>query len=167
MTDAITTERLLLRRFRDDDEAVVATALQDIDIARMIPAMPWPYGAEEARVFITRTAPNDPSIYAVEHEGKLVGTIGVGEQLGYWFMLSAWGQGFATEASRSVLATRFRSDQSPLRSGHRIGNDRSRRVLQKLGFRDTGQRQAFCNAEGADVAMQDMELTFADWEARQ
>ncbi|MFD1159406.1 GNAT family N-acetyltransferase [Roseovarius aestuarii] len=166
MTDQIKTERLLLRRFREDDIVAISATLQDRGIARMIPTMPWPYQESDAREFVTKTAPALRATYAAELDGALVGAVGINGQLGYWFMRSAWGRGFATEASQALLKIRFEKDQSPMRSGHRLENKRSRRVLTKLGFRDTVQRQAFCHAEAANVAMQDMELTFADWEAQ-
>jgi RimJ/RimL family protein N-acetyltransferase len=64
--------------------------------------------------------------------------------LGYAFGRDYWGRGYATEASRSVLAEAF----GPLDLDHvvaitREANARSRNVLTKLGFRLDGCRHVW------------------------
>jgi len=64
--------------------------------------------------------------------------------LGYAFGRTYWGRGFATEASRSVLAEAF----GPLALEHvvaitREANKGSRKVLTKLGFRLDGVRHVW------------------------
>lgn len=60
-------------------------------------------------------------------------------ELGYWFAREAWGKGYATEASRAILAFGF--DQLKL---HRIWgkcherNPASARVMEKLGMSREG-----------------------------
>ncbi len=165
MTDAIRTERLTLRRFLQADVPAVVSALQDRDVARMLPLLPWPYTAQDALEFITGPAAATPLCYAVAHENRLVGCVGITDHLGYWLGRAGWGQGFATEAARAVLDLHFAADHTPLRSGHRPENAASRRVLLKLGFRDTVPKTVFCNAEGHEVTIQQMELTHAAWKA--
>lgn len=167
MTDVIKTERLVLRRFRESDIGVVTSALQDIEMVRMIPSMPWPYTEHDAVTFVRDTAQNDPSVFAIERDGDLHGAVGVNGQLGYWIARNFWGNGFATEASHAVLKRRFRLDKSHVKSSHRVENTRSRQVLTKLGFQDTAVSERFCNAEASTVVMQDMELTHTSWQAFQ
>lgn len=165
MSDTITTDRLTLRRFAVADIAAVTTALQDIDIVRMLPRMPWPYTEQDAERFITQVAPSEPSTFVIEINNSLVGSVSANEQLGYWLVRTAWGQGYATEASRAVLKLRFDQGVQDVPSGHRLGNHQSRNVLTKLGFRDTQTRDVFNNAEHTTVTLQDMILTRQDWEA--
>ncbi len=164
MTDILQTERLTLRRLEARDAAPITEALQEIDVVRWIPRMPWPYTQADAETFIHEVAAREDLTYGIEHAGKLVGSVSGERQLGYWLAKDAWGQGFATEASRAVLAKRFAQDDTPVPSGHRVGNARSRHVLTKLGFRDTVTRTLFCTADGRDVTLQDMELTKSRWQ---
>ncbi|MEM8804304.1 MAG: GNAT family N-acetyltransferase, partial [Pseudomonadota bacterium] len=93
--------------------------------------------------------------------------VGADERLGYWLARSAWCKGFASEAARALIDYRFERDQTPLRSGHRVDNPGSRKVLVKLGFRDTAQKTVHSFGEGTTVTLQVMELTYANWEAIQ
>ncbi|MEM8775547.1 MAG: GNAT family N-acetyltransferase, partial [Pseudomonadota bacterium] len=120
MSDVIKTERLVLRRFREDDIPAITAALQDRDIARMMPQMSWPYTEADAEVFVRETAPTKPLGFAIEYERALIGAVGADERLGYWLARSAWCKGFASEAARALIDYRFERDQTPLRSGHRV-----------------------------------------------
>ncbi len=167
MTNVIETERLVLRRFRESDIGAVADAMQEREIVRMIPRIPWPYTTADAENYFAEVVPQEPESFAVEHNGALIGAMRAGRVLGYWLRKDAWGRGFATEAARAAVGARFAKDIESLRSGHRLGNERSRRVLRKLGFRDTGQHMSFCNVDQTPVTLQDMELSWADWQALQ
>lgn len=56
-------------------------------------------------------------------------------ELGYTFLRSHWGMGYATEAARAVLARAFETLRLPrVISLIRVGNEASFRVSRKLGF---------------------------------
>jgi [ribosomal protein S5]-alanine N-acetyltransferase len=60
-------------------------------------------------------------------------------ELGFHLRPEYWGQGFATEASRAVIRYAFATALArALVAGHHPQNEASRRVLQRLGFRHTG-----------------------------
>ena len=164
-TTTFTTERLTLRPYRRRDVPVLTEALQDPAIASMLPALPFPYTRRDAEDFVTNVAPYEQTSFVLEHHGVLIGSVSAHNQLGYWLHPVVWGHGFATEAAHAVLALRFAEDQSPVPSGHRVGNERSRRVLLRLGFRDTARRNMHSNRDDESVTMQDMTLQHADWEA--
>ena len=74
-------------------------------------------------------------------DGKMMGGIGLRDfknkscQVGYWLGKKYWGNGFATEALKSILDFGF--DQLNLEeiyASYKIGNEGSKRVLMKCGF---------------------------------
>jgi RimJ/RimL family protein N-acetyltransferase len=77
---------------------------------------------------------------------QLVGTAGLGRrpdgavELGYWIARPYWGLGYATEAARAVLdIARDSLRLNTLVAGHFLDNPASGRVLEKVGFRPTGE----------------------------
>ena len=59
-------------------------------------------------------------------------------ELGFHLRADHWGQGYATEAARAVIARAFTTvGTASLIAGHHPQNDASRRTLQRLGFRFT------------------------------
>ncbi len=65
-------------------------------------------------------------------------------EIGYYLKRSAWGSGFATEASRRVLQFAFEEAQLPeVVATFDRGNLSSRRVLEKVGFKDHGTMRCY------------------------
>ena len=59
ISPVIETRRLTLRSPEDRDVARIATLAADYNIARMSLRMPHPYGIDDARGFLVRTASQD------------------------------------------------------------------------------------------------------------
>lgn len=118
---SLETERLILRRLRDDDlEALVAY--------RSLPEVAWmqmweSYDAAKGREMIEECKTLEPFTpanwfqFAVEHKatGKLIGDlyfkmdeVGKQAELGYTFDPRFQGQGLATEAARGLLEHAFK-----------------------------------------------------------
>jgi RimJ/RimL family protein N-acetyltransferase len=163
MTDTITTQRLVLRRFSDADAPVIAAVMQHSEVVEKLLWVPSPYGEDDAHAFITDIAQPDPGTFAIEQNGTLIGSISVGARLGYWIAPEAWGQGFAQEAARAVLDWHFAQSDAPVAAGIVEDNPKSHRVLEKLGFRDGETRQEYSAALGRDVSFHDMTLTADMW----
>ena len=134
----ITTERLTLRPFEEADLNALHRIWSD-------PATIW-WGAltsiDESRRLLARAIAN--GWIAVAHEGFVIGDVFIRAskhdaealELGYHFISSEWGKGFATEACRAVLATvSAQRVQAPIVPA----NFRSRRVATKLGMAVVGQ----------------------------
>ncbi|WP_170330420.1 GNAT family N-acetyltransferase [Ruegeria arenilitoris] len=166
MTEEIKTERLVLRRFRREDSSRLVTLLNDLEVARWLTVVPHPYEDTHSAEFIDTMA-NEHDAFAITKDDTLVGCISTGSQLGYWVEKGSWGQGFVTEACRAMIARFFRSDRSELTSGYHLGNERSKSVLTKLGFKPDGQHAATVRSTNEDVTIQDVLLTRRDWEAQQ
>jgi len=146
------TSRLLLRPFTLADAPEVARLAGDPLIADTTANLPHPYEEKHAREWIAthaeRFAEGTLANYAVtdREDGTLYGTVGIvvdpdhdrGE-LGYWTGVPYWGRGYATEASRALLAYVF-SERGLNRvlARHLTRNPASGRVMEKLGMRREG-----------------------------
>jgi ribosomal-protein-serine acetyltransferase len=74
--------------------------------------------------------------------------LGVGE-VGYWLRTDVTGQGYATEAARATIEFGFEAlalDRIELRAG--VGNERSWRLAERLGFRREGTLREAGKAAG-------------------
>ncbi|VTR91819.1 gcn5 family n-acetyltransferase : Acetyltransferase (GNAT) domain protein OS=Bacteriovorax sp. BAL6_X GN=M902_0378 PE=4 SV=1: Acetyltransf_3 [Gemmata massiliana] len=149
----LTTERLTLRAFTEDDAqplfeharnpnvarftlwdahrtvADTMLFLRDYAVLRYLEGMPEPYAI---------TVPPDPhpiGACGCFWAAKLHQTM----ELGYWIAEPFWGKGYVVEACRAVLDHVF-AEHEPERVQARVidGNTASERVLTKLGFRHEG-----------------------------
>lgn len=146
----LTTARLVLRDFREDDWASVHEYASDLDVVRY---MPWgPNSEDQTRAFIERALtaqseePRTKFEFAVtlKESGRLIGGCGIrmasardrSADMGYCLRRDVWGQGYATEAAGAVLGFGF-----DVLNRHRIfatcdtENLASAGVLEKLGMR--------------------------------
>ena len=142
------TERLLLRPGWAEDAPALAAAIASEAIVRNLATAPWPYGLRDAEAFLA--SPRDPvlpSFLIFERTAGapvLVGSCGLGRrpsgaiELGYWIAREHWNRGIATEASLALLdiATALRIER--LEASYFVDNPASGRVLEKLGFVQTG-----------------------------
>ena len=144
------------------DAGELCQLANDLGVAGMLTAMPYPYGPKDAEAFLSRTpdwrAPN----FAIEHrEFGFMGTIGFAEkqpgrlEVGYWLGRPFWGRGYATEALKAAL-TWMKSDwrRNVVWAGHFTDNKASAQVLVKAGFLYTGdvERHACAARGGEEVA---------------
>lgn len=146
----LTSARLTIRLFRAEDAPTLAAYRSDPDVARY---QGWstPFPVDEAtRMIAEMTDPAAPGWfqYAVEHNGAVIGDIGVNTHenlmqadLGYTFAAAHQGHGYATEAVHRILRHLFTD-----RGLHRVSaecdarNERSAKLLARLGFRQEGLR---------------------------
>jgi len=167
------TERLLLRPFRREDAEAVAAVAGNWDVARMLARVPHPYTRDMAEEWISSHALSwengEEYIFCIELDGQTAGSIGLRRsrkavyELGYWLDDRWWGKGLATEAVGRIVRFAF-GELGAVRlvSGHFADNPASGRVLQKCGFRYTGDSMQHCEARGGSVVHRDFELE-ADW----
>jgi ribosomal-protein-alanine N-acetyltransferase len=151
------TERLELREFTAADIADAHRMYTDPEVMRYVGHGPV-RGEAETRgmlaAYAAHQASHGFSFWAVvEHEtGALIGDAGlflsqgVGPEVevGYTFARESWGRGYATEAASACLAVAF----GQLAFDEVIAlvvpdNDRSQRVVAKLGMVQDGRRHAY------------------------
>ncbi|MBQ7321462.1 MAG: GNAT family N-acetyltransferase [Clostridia bacterium] len=139
------TKRLILRPWREDDAEDLFTYAGDPEVG---PPAGWqPHTSVENSREIIRTVLSAPETYAVclKETGKPIGSIGFHRndlaqaddeyELGYWIGKPFWGQGLIPEASREMLRYAFEDlGMRRIWCGYYDGNEKSRRVQEKLGF---------------------------------
>lgn len=152
--DALETDRLILRHRRADEAAIYRQLWMERD-PRVPPhrrISPEGRPTQEdfaAQIRAERQEPG-PGILAVERKGTtdVIGYCGLifhgnrspdEPELAYELLRAAHGRGYATEAGRAVVTWVSEAGYGRLWAGVRDWNVASRRVLEKLGFRETGQ----------------------------
>lgn len=155
------TPRLLLRPFVTDDADAIYTLQSNARVLRYWDAPPWT-DRSRADAFIAscRAMEEDGSgaRLAIEnHDGRFVGWCAMFRWnptfrslgIGYCFEEAAWGQGYATEATRAMLRWAYESlDLNRVEAELDTRNGPSARVLEKLGFVREGLRREDCIVSG-------------------
>jgi RimJ/RimL family protein N-acetyltransferase len=101
--------RLTYRPIDAQDASRIASLAGDWDIARMTSRIPHPYSLIDADNWIASIG-SDEFVRAVERDGQLIGAVGYIErdaeqaEIGYWIGKPWWGNGYATEAARTLVA---------------------------------------------------------------
>jgi RimJ/RimL family protein N-acetyltransferase len=150
----VETERLILRQWRDADRGPFAALNADPEVMRYFPA---PYTPDESNEAIDRQtkwiAERGWGLWAVEvrETGRFIGFVGLSVprhelpflpcvEIGWRLAKEAWGQGFASEAARASLAYGFDVLKlTEIVSFTALANGPSRRVMERIGMRDTGR----------------------------
>ena len=159
------TQRLILRRWEESDAQVLYKYASNPAVG---PIAGWPVhtSVENSRDII-REVLSAPETYAVvlKETGEPVGSIGLmlgkasnigipdteGE-IGYWIGVPYWGMGLIPEAVREILRYGFEElNLEKIWCGYFDGNEKSKRVQEKCGFRyhHTAENVP-CALEGVD-----------------
>lgn len=166
--DEIRTDRLRLRPYTASDRDAVVAGLNQIAVSRWLAKIPHPFTHDDLKLVGEDGASRWPKLAAIEHEGAVIGGIGGGETLGYWLVPEAHGRGLGFEAAWSMVDYSFRHLAiERIASGVFEGNPASARILEKLGFAETGKGEEMCTALGRELPHTTYALTRDAWEARQ
>ncbi len=172
------TERLILRPWADADAAVLYKYASD---PRVGPIAGWPvHTSEENSLEILRTVLAVPENYAVvlKSTGLPVGSIGAmftgagsapieadEAEIGYWIGVPYWGQGLIPEAVRRLLRRCFTDlARTGVWCGYYAGNEQSRRVQEKCGFKPHHVTKSKVTPMGDLRTEYFTYMTKADWE---
>lgn len=143
------TERLIMRRWRDDDRDPFAAMNADAEVMEHFPAL---LSREQSDGFVDRIEAefdvHGYGLWAIEvrKSGEFIGFTGLALQtfeapftpmveVGWRLAKAAWGHGYAIEAARQ--AVRYGFDEAGLDeivSMTTVGNTRSRKVMERLGM---------------------------------
>ncbi|HEX2622576.1 MAG TPA: GNAT family protein [Phototrophicaceae bacterium] len=144
------TERLVLRPVATRDAPNIQKLAGDFKVARNTLSMPYPYpdGAAESFVAWARDEllAGEAFTFGIILNDELIGCIGLHLQpqhkhaeMGYWLGVPYWGQGYASEAARTMMEFGFEMlDLNRIYAAHFTRNPASGRVMQKIGMRYEG-----------------------------
>jgi ribosomal-protein-alanine N-acetyltransferase len=147
----LATRRLVLRQVEVADATRVRVLAGDPDVALMTSNIPYPYEVGMATSWIATSADLMARglryAFALELPGD--GLVGVCSlqiepaegraELGYWVGKRWWGQGYATEGARAVVAFGFeRLGLRRIFAHHMAENPASGRVMAKIGMTREG-----------------------------
>ena len=149
----IETERLIVRVWREGD-------LLDLFEYASVPGVGemagWNHhkNLDESRVILNSFITHKKTLaLELKDSGKVIGSIGLeeldpdpvegekyGREIGYVLSKDYWGKGLMPEAVKAVADYCFKVlDFDYLTCGHFLHNDRSRRVVEKVGFSYFGE----------------------------
>ena len=140
----LTTDRLTLRGWRDDDLDAYAAITADPDVMRFMGGPldrmdTW----RQMAVFVGHWELRGHGLWVVERDGELIGRVGLirpegwpGLEVGWLLGREAWGHGYATEAARAAVDYAWRElGAEELISLIAPDNHPSARVAERLGMR--------------------------------
>lgn len=169
------TKRLLLRPFLETDAADLYEYAKD---PRVGPPAGWqPHKSVEESREIIRTVFSAPNVFAVVEKGsgKVVGSAGFvdrhrmelpgpDDEIGYALSPEFWGRGLIPEAVQELLRYGFEDlDLRTIWCGHYDFNNKSRRVVEKCGFRHILTERTWVEAMGEERTELHYALTQGEW----
>ncbi len=145
----LTSERLTLRPWRESDLPDFYEYARVDGVGQMAGWNPH-RNLEESRKILSHFI-EGKHIFALEYQGKVIGSLGIeeynegnypeladlqGRELGYVLSKDYWGRGLMPEAVQAVISYLFDTvDLDFIIVGHFDWNRQSRRVIEKCGFR--------------------------------
>lgn len=170
------TPRLILRDWTEDDAEDLYRYAADPEVG---PAAGWkPHENVEESRKIAEMFIREGDVWALEEKasGRVIGSLGLHKDekrpgvpgvkmVGYVLAKDSWGQGRMTEAVKEVMRYAFEEEElRMLTVYHFPWNDRSRRVIEKCGFRKEGSlRESFVRFDGTLMDEVCYSLTVEEW----
>lgn len=176
--ERLETPRLLLRPWAEEDAGDLYEYAKD---PRVGPIAGWPiHKSREESVEIIRTVFHAPHVFAVvwRENGKVIGSAGYvdrhqtllpgpDDEIGYALNPAYWGRGLMPEAVEELLRYGFEDlGLHTIWCGHDEKNDKSRRVIEKCGFRYRITERSYSELMGEERTDLLYALTKDEWAAR-
>ncbi len=161
----IKTARLVIKKPADKDKHALVEQINDWEVVKWLADVPHPYTLADAAEWLDLTRKEELRLN-IFLEDKLIGGVALEKkddtdyELAYWLGRKYWGQGFATEAAGNLLAYGVKNlPQAKITAGYMIGNESSKNVLKKLGFKEIGRDEKYIAVHKAKIPC--IEMLFA------
>ena len=162
------TDRLTLRPFRESDLSDFFEYAKVDGVGQMAGWLPHK-NLDESRAILDMFI-REKKTLALKHQGKVIGSLGIdlyneqdypefaalqGREIGYVLSKDYWGQGLMPEAVTAVIQYLFDVENLDfLICGHFERNARSRRVIEKCGFRYSRTVRFYTEYGTEDLSME-------------
>lgn len=167
----IETNRLILRGFREDD---LADLYDYAKVEGVGECAGWSHHEtiDESRKILSMFI-EGKNVFAIvdKKSGRVIGSVGIKapdeatvshfpdakvKEIGYVLAKDFWGKGLMPEAVKAVICYCFDElNLDAVSVGHFVGNDRSRRVIEKCGFEFFADTVCHSESLGADYPSKD------------
>jgi RimJ/RimL family protein N-acetyltransferase len=174
------TPRLRLRAFTEADVDDIWPIVSDPDFPKM---MSWAAHTSRGetlgfvRAVNQSLAENAGVVWAIEHEDRVIGSIGLDSmvfamralridraELGFWLGPAHWRKGLMAEAAEVVIGCAFQTiGLHKVTVGCLSENEAARRLIEKLGFRYVGRLEDDVWRDGRWHAHLRYEIIAAEW----
>lgn len=153
MFPELKTKRLLMRKFKLSDASRIQELAGSRSVAQSTLMIPHPYEDGMAEAWIDTHQSEFESKKSLVlalcdiRAGDLIGAMGLRikmefnhAELGYWIGEPFWGNGYATEAAKAILAYGFTVlGLNKIHAHHMTDNAASGKVMQKIGMAFEGR----------------------------
>jgi len=143
-TPIIETERLMLRKFTENDADALFEILSDAEVNTFLP---WFLlkGINETKLFLKERFLdhyNKPSVYRYaicrKEDNKPIGYVWLSDNescdFGYGLKKAFWHKGIVTEAAQAVVERIKNAGYAYITATHDVNNPRSGEIMKKLGM---------------------------------
>jgi len=133
------TERLILRRYREDDLADLYEYLSDAEVVRFEPYRPMNMSEAEAELCL-RIAADEMIAVELKTSRRLIGNVYLGRrdckalEIGFVFNRQFWGHGYAKESCAELIRLAFAGGTHRIYAECDPQNVNSWRLLESLKF---------------------------------
>ena len=144
-TQRLETQRLILRRFTEEDIPAIYAIYSDKEVNTFLPMFPLKSMEQAGEFFekdyagVYRRETGCAYAVCMKEDGLPIGYVHCDMQapydFGYGLLKEHWGKGIISEASRTVVAWLKDSGQTYITATHDANNPRSGRVMQALGMK--------------------------------
>lgn len=158
MAIKLETERLILRPLRNSDSEDLVEGAGNLNIAKMVENIPYPYKKSDALWFIDKSKKNfakkEPSDYIfgieLKSEKKIIGIMHLAKvdkyqgtaETGSWINEKYWKKGYITEAKIAVNEFAFNElNLRKINSSVFVGNIASNKTQQRMGYKKEGLKR--------------------------
>lgn len=137
------TERLILRRYRQDDLQDLYEYLSDAEVVAYEPYKPLTFKETEENL-AWRMETDEMIAVELKSTRQMIGNVYLGKrdfealEIGYVFSRKAWGHGYAAESCAALIEQAFSKGIHRIYAECDPKNERSWKLLERLGFQREG-----------------------------